>query len=55
MASADATHAEMKAAAFEYIEVSYNRKRKHLELGCKSPARFLENCISGQHQEKLVA
>jgi transposase InsO family protein len=28
-----ATHADMKAASFEYIEVFYNRKRQHSTLG----------------------
>jgi len=32
-----ATHAEMKAASFEYIEVFYNRKRQHSTLGYRSP------------------
>ncbi|EXI92329.1 MAG: putative transposase OrfB [Candidatus Accumulibacter sp. BA-94] len=50
-----ATHAEIKAAAFEYIEVFYNRKRQHSTLGYRSPVQFLENWISEQHQEKLVA
>ena len=49
------THAEIKAAAFEYIEVFYNRKRMHSTLGYKSPVLFLENWISEQHQKKLVA
>lgn len=30
------THAEMKAATFEYIEVFYNRKRQHSTLGYQS-------------------
>ena len=50
-----ATHADMKAASFEYIEVFYNRKRQHSTLGYKSPIQFLESWISEQHQEKLVA
>ena len=50
-----ATHAEIKAAAFEYIEVFYNRKRQHSTLGYKSPVQFLENWVREQHQEKLVA
>lgn len=50
-----ATHAEIKAAAFEYIEVFYNRKRQHSTLGYKSPVQFLENGIRAPHQEKLVA
>jgi hypothetical protein len=32
-----ATHAEMKAASFEYIEVFYNRIRQHSPLGYRSP------------------
>jgi transposase InsO family protein len=50
-----ATHADMKATSFEYIEVFYNRKRQHSTLGYRSPVQFLENWISEQHQEKLVA
>ena len=50
-----ATHAEIKAAAFEYIEVFYNRKRQHSTLGYKSPVQFLENWIRQRHQKKLVA
>ena len=37
-----ATHAEMKAASFEYIEVFYNRKRQHSTLGYRSPIQHLE-------------
>ena len=50
-----ATHAEIKAAAFEYIEVFYNRKRRHSTLGYKSPVQFLEHWLKTQHQEQLVA
>ena len=50
-----ATHDEMKAASFEYIEVFYNRKRQHSTLGYRSPAQFLAHWISKQHQEKRVA
>jgi transposase InsO family protein len=50
-----ATHAEMKAASFEFIEVFYNRKRQHSTLGYKSPIQFLDCWISGQNQEKLAA
>ena len=45
----------VKATAFEYIEVFYNRKRQHSTLGYKSPVQFLENWVKQQHQEKLVA
>ena len=50
-----ATHADMKATSFEYIEVFYNRKRQHSTLGYTSPIQFLENWLSEQKQEKLVA
>jgi len=50
-----ATWAEATADAFEYIEVFYNRKRRHSTLGYKSPARFLDDWISSQHEKKLVA
>lgn len=50
-----ASHAEIKATAFEYIEVFYNRKRQHSTLGYRSPIQFLENWIREQHQEKQVA
>jgi putative transposase len=50
-----ATHAEIKAAAFEYIEVFYNRKRQHSTLGYKSPTQFLAAWLSGQQEGKLVA
>ena len=50
-----ATRAEMTAASFEYIEVFYNRKRLHSTLGYKSPIQFLNNWLSTQHGEKLVA
>ncbi len=51
----DATPAEIKAAAFEYIEVFDNRKRQHSTLGYQSPVQFLENWISEQRQERVVA
>ena len=50
-----ATHAEIKATAFEYIEVFYNKTRQHSTLGHKSPMQFLENWVRVQPQEKLVA
>lgn len=50
-----ATHANMKAANFEYIEVFSNRKRQHSTLGYKSPMQFLADWLSRQYQKKLVA
>lgn len=49
------TRDDMKAMAFEYIEVFYNRKRMHSTLGYKSPMQFLGGWIKIQTQEKLVA
>jgi len=49
------TRDEMKAMAFEYIEVFYNRKRLHSTLGYKSPMQFLDDWFIAQQQEKLVA
>ena len=37
-----ATHAEARQSLFEYIEVFYNRVRRHSALGFKSPAQFAE-------------
>jgi transposase InsO family protein len=50
-----ATHAEMKAVSFEYIEVFYNRKRQHSTLGYRSPIQHLDHWISAQHQEQHAA
>ena len=35
-----ATHEQARAALFEYIEVFYNRKRRHSSLGYLSPVEF---------------
>ena len=48
------THADIKAAAFEYIEVFYNRKCLHSTLGYKSPMKFI-NEWNQRQPEKLVA
>ena len=45
------THAEMKTAIFEYIEVFYNRKRQHSTLGYKSPIQFFDRWVSEQNHE----
>jgi len=49
------TRAEMTAASFEYIEVFYNRPRRHSTLGYKSPMQFLDDWRMAQHDENLVA
>ena len=36
------THGEARQSLFEYIEVFYNRVRRHSTLGYKSPAQFAE-------------
>jgi transposase InsO family protein len=45
----------MAAASFEYIEVFYNRTRRHSTLDYKSPMQFLEDWRLAQHEETLVA
>ena len=50
-----ATRDAMKATAFEYIEVFYNRKRLHSTLGYTSPALFLKDWINTREEEKQVA
>ncbi|HEU4928445.1 MAG TPA: IS3 family transposase, partial [Candidatus Krumholzibacteria bacterium] len=37
-----ATRDELRRVLFEYIEVFYNRRRRHSHLGGMSPARFEE-------------
>ena len=49
------TRAEMTAASFEYIEVFYNRRRRHSTLGYKSPMQFLDNWLAAQQKEQRVA
>jgi putative transposase len=49
------TRDEIKAMAFEYIEVFYNRKRQHSTLGYQSPMQYLNGWFTAQQQAKLVA
>lgn len=49
------TRSEMKSMAFEYIEVFYNRKRQHSTLSYKSPMQHLDDWLTAQQHEKLVA
>jgi transposase InsO family protein len=37
------TRAEAKAAIFEYIEVFYNRQRRHSGIGYKTPNQAFED------------
>ena len=50
-----ATRAEMTAPSFEYIEVFYNRMRRHSTLGYQSPMQCLDDWRLAQHEENLVA
>ena len=40
------THEEARKSLFEYIEMFYNRKRRHSHLGYKSPAQFERESVS---------
>jgi putative transposase len=48
------TREQARADLFEYIEVFYNRSRRHSALGGQTPARAFEAWI-GQHQRILAA
>ncbi len=50
-----ATRADAMADLFEYIEVFYNRSRRHSTLGYSSPVRFLENWISKHAAQQSTA
>jgi transposase InsO family protein len=51
-----ATRADAQADLCEYVEVFYNRSRRHSTLGHSSPVRFLQNWITEQAAEHpLVA
>jgi putative transposase len=49
------TRAEAVADLFTYIEVFYNRSRRHSTLGYKSPTQFLQDWITTQHERNLAA
>jgi putative transposase len=40
---------------FEYIEVFFNRSRRHSTLGFISPMQFMQDWISDQDQAKQAA
>ena len=50
-----ATRAEAIDDLFDYIEVFYNRSRRHSTLKSKSPVRFLQDWISAQRGQNLAA
>lgn len=49
------TREEAIADLFEYIEVFYNRSRRHSTLGHLSPVQFLANWIKGEHERNQAA
>lgn len=49
------TRAEATADLFEYIEVFYNRSRRHSTLGYVSPVRFLQDWISKHTAQQYEA
>ena len=49
------TRADATADLSDYIEVFYNRSRRHSTLGYKSPIRFLQDWITTQHEQKTAA
>jgi transposase InsO family protein len=40
-----ATHAEASRALFEFIEIWYNRQRRHSALGYRSPVQFEDELL----------
>jgi putative transposase len=50
-----ASRAEAVADLFDYIEVFYNRSRRHSALGYTSPTQFLQDWITIQHERKIAA
>jgi putative transposase len=49
------THDAARADLFDYIEVFYNRSRRHSALGYQSPTQFLQHWIATQAVRKLAA
>ena len=50
-----ATRDEAIADIFDYIEIFYNRSRRHSTLGYHSPVQFLHDWITTQHEQKMAA
>ena len=49
------TRGEAIADLFHYIEVFYNRSRRHSTLNYRSPFQFLRDWITNQHGRKMAA
>ena len=49
------TRQEARADLFEYIEVFYNRTRRHSTLGSRSPIQFMQDWIATQDQVEQAA
>jgi putative transposase len=49
------TRDEARADVFEYIEVFFNRRRRHSTLGFKSPMQFMQDWIATQDRAKQAA
>lgn len=49
------TRQEAIADVFEYIEVFYNRSRRHSTLGSRSPIQFMQDWIAAQHLGQRAA
>ena len=50
-----ATRGQAIADLFEYIEVFYNRSRRHSTLGYRSPVKFLQDWIRAQQGQNMAA
>ncbi|MFM0498266.1 IS3 family transposase, partial [Paraburkholderia caledonica] len=49
------THREAVADLFEYIEVFYNRSRRHSSLGLMSPTQFMQDWLAAQRTKDTAA
>jgi len=49
------TRREAIADLFDYIEVFYNRTRRHSTLGSRSPIQFMQDWIAGHDQAGQAA
>jgi putative transposase len=49
------THQDATSDLFEYIEVFYNRSRRHSSLGFVSPVQFLQDWIKAQQTKAAAA